>query len=183
MNTIVNMNGKLTVVKYDKDLIDKLQRNRNDLSELEIEYVDLSLLNLTGLNSNKSNFINCVFNNSNLAYSDFKSNDLSYTSFANANLTRCTFEDTIVDHTQFPLFSKHNITYYSNTYNEAKFEDMNLSDIVIMIGCKHKTIKEWDYFFSNECSEEYETKRDTKEFKRIKAHYKAFKIYLEEIYS
>ena len=46
----------------------------------------------------------------------------------------------------------------------------------IQIGCKSKTIEEWDEFFSSE--KELETKRGTKEFKQIQAVYESYKAYL-----
>lgn len=45
----------------------------------------------------------------------------------------------------------------------------------IIIGCKEKTIEEWDLFFSS--SEEYDTPRDTEEFIQIQAVYNALKAY------
>jgi hypothetical protein len=49
----------------------------------------------------------------------------------------------------------------------------------IKIGCKSKTIKEWDSFFASE--EVYSTHRNTDEFKRIEACYKAMKEYVKFI--
>ena len=49
----------------------------------------------------------------------------------------------------------------------------------IRIGCKLKTIEEWDLFF--ESDEVYETKRNTQEFKQIQAVYLAYKSYLTHL--
>jgi len=46
----------------------------------------------------------------------------------------------------------------------------------IRIGCKEMNIENWDLFF--ESSEEFETKRNTEEFKQIQAVYLAYKAYL-----
>lgn len=48
----------------------------------------------------------------------------------------------------------------------------------IKIGCKEKTVKEWDAWFKS--TDTYETERDTITFKKIKACYKTAKIYLKE---
>jgi hypothetical protein len=49
----------------------------------------------------------------------------------------------------------------------------------IQIGCKEKTIKEWDLFFlSNEI---YSTERNTDDFKQIEATYLAYRAYLTHI--
>ena len=46
----------------------------------------------------------------------------------------------------------------------------------IKIGCKEKTIEEWDTFFASE--EVYLTERNTDDFKQIQATYEAYKAYL-----
>lgn len=63
-----------------------------------------------------------------------------------------------------PIYSK-----YSPVFHEGR----------IKIGCTTKTIEEWDDFFKS--TEEYETKRGTKEFERIQAHYLAMKAYKQHI--
>ena len=47
---------------------------------------------------------------------------------------------------------------------------------LIHIGCKKMTIKEWDLFFNSDI--EFETKRNTEQFKQIQATYEAYKAYL-----
>ena len=46
----------------------------------------------------------------------------------------------------------------------------------IIIGCKTKTIAEWDEWFNGD--EEFETKRGTREFQMIFAHYRATREYI-----
>jgi len=47
----------------------------------------------------------------------------------------------------------------------------------IEIGCKRKTVEEWKAWFDG--SEEFETKRNSREFKMIYAHFKACAAYVE----
>jgi hypothetical protein len=49
----------------------------------------------------------------------------------------------------------------------------------IKIGCKVKTIEDWDLFFASD--ETYETDRKTEDFKQIQAVYLAYKAYLTQI--
>lgn len=49
----------------------------------------------------------------------------------------------------------------------------------VKIGCQTKTFSEWDKWFKTK--EEFQTKRDTSEFKRIYAHYVAIKAYKKEL--
>jgi hypothetical protein len=46
----------------------------------------------------------------------------------------------------------------------------------IKIGCKSKTIEDWDSFFAS--NEVYSTERNTEDFKQIQAVYEAYKAYL-----
>jgi hypothetical protein len=49
----------------------------------------------------------------------------------------------------------------------------------IKIGCKEKTIEEWDLFFASD--ETYETDRNTEDFKQIQAVYLSYKAYLTHL--
>ena len=52
--------------------------------------------------------------------------------------------------------------------------------VIITIGCKDKTIAEWDKWFKSE--DEYSTERGTFEFKKIQGCYNAYKAYLKTVY-
>ena len=47
---------------------------------------------------------------------------------------------------------------------------------LIKIGCKEKTIKEWEAFFASDL--EFDTKRSTSEFKQIQAIFESYKAYM-----
>jgi hypothetical protein len=49
-------------------------------------------------------------------------------------------------------------------------------DLLVNIGCKTKSVADWDAWFAG--SDEYETLRDTEDFKRIRANYLAVRAYL-----
>ena len=61
-----------------------------------------------------------------------------------------------------PIYCKWRVSYNTNG--------------LIKIGCKVKSIEEWDLFFDS--TETFNTKRDTEEFKRIQANYEAVKSYV-----
>ena len=50
-----------------------------------------------------------------------------------------------------------------------------IKEDLIVIGCKQKTIKEWDIWFNS--NEEYSTRRNTDDFKQIEAVYNSLKSY------
>ena len=52
---------------------------------------------------------------------------------------------------------------------------------LIHIGCKQRTIEEWDLFFKSD--DKITTERNTTEFKRIEAVYLAYKAYLTHLQS
>ena len=49
--------------------------------------------------------------------------------------------------------------------------------ISVSIGCKTKTVAEWDNWFAG--TEEFDTPRGTEEFRRIRANYLAVRAYVE----
>lgn len=49
----------------------------------------------------------------------------------------------------------------------------------IKIGCKEKTIEEWDSFFAS--NETFETSRNSEDFKQIEAVYLAYKAYFQHL--
>jgi hypothetical protein len=57
--------------------------------------------------------------------------------------------------------------------------DVGITDGMIHIGCKKRTIENWDKFFASD--EVILTPRGTQEFKQIEAVYLAYKAYLQHI--
>ena len=56
---------------------------------------------------------------------------------------------------------------------------VSIVDVNIRIGCKTKSIEEWDAFFASD--EEFATYRNTDDFIRIRAMYEAYKSYINVI--
>ena len=80
-----------------------------------------------------------------------------------------------------PIFCKWLVNYKVVSNDEKiTIDDIDINSIEIAIGCKSKTIKEWDLWFKSQ--EEYSTKRDTFEFKQIHGMYKAYRTYLTTVY-
>lgn len=49
---------------------------------------------------------------------------------------------------------------------------------LVTIGCKTKSIKDWDEFFSDKCTSIYSTNRNTRKWKKIKRKYEFLRTYL-----
>lgn len=90
------------------------------------------------------------------------------------NLTGANLEGVDLTDATLSVFSKWNVSY---KLNSKSFETSDLNEVIIIIGCKEKTIQEWDYWFNSD--KEFETRRDTKEFKQIQGNYIAVREFLK----
>ena len=132
----------------EKAVKDKINLSRSDLSGSNLSRSNLSGSNLYGSNLYGSNLYGSDLSRSDLYGSDLSRSDLS--------------EAKNIETARMPLYCK----WYVSIIGDK-----------IKIGCKEKTIAEWDAWFSG--SDKYETDRDTEEFKRIFAMYSAYKAYME----
>ena len=139
-------------------------RNSNlrgcDLSNSDLSDSNLSNSNLRGCDLSYSNLSGCDLRNSNLRGCDLRNSNLS-----DSNLRGCDLSNSDLSGCAIPIFSKWTVTIINNE--------------IIKIGCKSKTIEDWDLFFAS--TEEFETKRGTSEFKQIEAIYLAHKAYLTHL--
>ena len=129
----------------DADLIDADLRRAN-LSDADLSGADLSGADLSGADLRRAD----------LRRADLIDADLSGANLRGADLSGAENIETAY----LPIFCKWTPSIIGNK---------------IKIGCKEKTIEEWDYFFSS--NETFETSRDTEQFKQIEAVYLAYKAY------
>ena len=94
--------------------------------------------------------------NANLYNANLESANLEYANLEYANLEYAKNKETAI----LPIFCKWSYGIKGN---------------LIVIGCKEKTIEQWNLWFDSE--EEYSTSRNTKDFKQIQAIYNALKYY------
>ena len=110
-----------------------------------------------------ANLYNANLYNANLENADLYNANLENANLKNANLINANLENANLSKSiKLPIYCKwsHGIT----------------NGNLIHIGCEKRTIEDWNKFFDSD--EELETKRDTKEFKQIKAVFKAYEAYL-----
>lgn len=118
--------------------------------------------NLRGAKLEDANLVCANLVGANLVCANLRGANLVGANLVGANLERANLDGAnLVGANKIPIYSKwsHGIT-----------------DGLIHIGCKKKTIQEWDDFF--ESDEVYSTPRNTYEFKQIQAVYNAYKAYL-----
>ena len=120
---------------------------------------------------------NAYLRNADLRYADLSNADLSnaylrYADLSNANLSNAYLRNAYLinadlsnaknkEQACLPIFCKWSHCIIGNK---------------IGIGCKEKTIEEWEVFFGS--NEEYETSRNSEDFKQIQAVFEAYKGYL-----
>ena len=103
---------------------------------------------------------NANLRNANLENADLINANLEYANLINANLRNANLEYANLENAILPTFCKWSYGIKGN---------------LIVIGCKQKTIEQWDVWFDSE--EEYSTSRNTDDFKQIQAVYNALKAY------
>jgi hypothetical protein len=97
-----------------------------------------------------------------LSGADLSGADLSGAVLSGADLSGADLSGADLSDAVLPIYSKWNVS---------------IQEDKIKIGCKVKSIEEWDLWF---CSNlEYSTKRNSGDFKRIQANYLAVKAYYE----
>ena len=98
----------------------------------------------------------------NLYGADLDGADLDGANLVGANLYGANLDGANLDGVPLPMY--------------CKWPVMIVDDTKVKIGCKVKTIEEWDAWFSG--SETFSTARDSEEFKKITAMYQAARSYI-----
>ena len=119
-----------------------------DLYGANLHDANLSDANLRGANLHDANLSDANLSSADLYGAYLRGADLSGANLSGANL---------------PVYQKWFVTWQTNG--------------IIKIGCKEKTVAEWDIWFASD--ETYETKRDTADFERIEAAYQHAKRMVE----
>ena len=133
-----------------KDTVEKAVINGIDLKGANLYRANLKGANLKGANLEGANLEEANLYRANLYGANLEGANLEEANLKGANLKGATL----------PMFCKWSVGIVGNK---------------IKIGCKQKSIKEWDKWFKS--SEIYSTPRGTDEFKQIEAMYKATKAY------
>ena len=129
-----------------KDTLEEAVRNN-----VNLEYANLINANLINANLENANLYNANLINANLRNANLRNANLE-----NANLRNAKNKETAI----LPIFCKWSY---------------GIKGDLIVIGCKQKTIEEWDIWFNS--NEEYSTRRNTDDFKQIEAIYNSLKSY------
>ena len=155
-----NKTIKIQIKTWFGKLIFEYESENNSIKKTLLEAIksgaDLSNADLSGANLSGADLRRADLRRANLSGADLSGADLRRADLRRADLRRAENIETAY----LPIF--------------CKWTPCIIGD-KIKIGCKEKTIEEWDYFFSS--NETFETSRDTEQFKQIEAVYLAYKAY------
>ena len=144
------MKIKIQIKSVFEKVLFALEKENNTIKET-LEQAVKENANLEG-----ADLINANLRNSNLEGADLRNADLINSNLRYANLKGAKNKETAI----LPIFCKWSY---------------GIKGDLIIIGCKQKTIEEWDIWFNS--NDEYSTSRGTEEFKQIEAIYNALKYY------
>ena len=152
--------------RFNSSILFEHECENNTIKETLIQGIktgaDLQFANLRN-----ADLRNADLQNADLQSADLESANLQFADLQNANLQFANLRRANLENAELPIFSKWNVSIISNK--------------IIKIGCKEKTISDWDLWFAS--TKEFDTKRGTPEFKKIQAMYLAHKAYLTHLNS
>ena len=155
--------------RYNGSILFEHECENNTIKETLMQGIKENA-NLYGANLENANLRGANLEGANLrgAYledADLEGANLENANLRGANLRGANLRGAYLENANLPIFSKWSVGIIDNK--------------IIKIGCKEKTISDWDSFFASE--EEFDTKRGTAEFKQIEAMYLAHKAYLTHL--
>ena len=164
------MKIKIQIKSVFGKVLFELEKENNTIKEtLEQsvkENANLENANLRNANLENANLINANLRNANLINANLRGANLRGANLYNANLRDANLRGATLEGAKnketaiLPIFCKWSY---------------GIKGDLIIIGCKQKTIEEWDIWFNS--NEEYSTRRNTDDFKQIEAVYKSLKSY------
>jgi len=132
-----------------------IKPRRADLRGADLRDADLTGANLRDANLRDANLSRANLRGANLRDANLRDADLTGADLSRADLTGA----------NLPSFQKWKVTWRIS------------ETTTVSIGCKTKTITEWDEWFAGE--KEYSTSRNTADFERIEAAYQHAKRMVE----
>ena len=175
----------LEAIKNNANLRNANLRNAN-LRNADLRNADLRNANLSNANLWNADLWNADLRNADLRNADLRNANLSNANLWNADLWNADLRNADLRNANLWNADLRNADLRDADLRDAKGIDAAYMPIYytwslaikgdyIRIGCKEKTVEEWDKWFESE--EVYETERGTEAFARIEASYKAYKAY------
>jgi hypothetical protein len=157
--------------RFNSSILFEHECENNTIKETLIQGIktgaNLRNANLENAYLENANLENAYLENANLRNAYLKNANLENANLRNAYLQNANLQNANLQFAELPIFARWSFSIKNNQ--------------IIKIGCKEKTISEWDLWFAS--TEEFDTTRGTPEFKKIQAMYLAHKAYLTHLNS
>ena len=184
-----NNTMKETVETYIENELDS-GKSSADLSYADLRSADLSYADLSSADLRSADLSSADLRSAELSYADLRSADLSYANLSSADLSYADLSYADLSYADLRSANLRSANLRSANLRSAKNKEtayiplnckwgFSIKGDLIVIGCKEKTIEQWDGFFNS--NDIYETRRGTEQFKQIEAVYKACKAYLQHL--
>ena len=173
-----NATIKDAIVEVIKNKIDLLGANLSgaDLSGANLSGADLSGADLLGANLSGANLSRAYLLGANLSGADLSRADLSGANLSRAYLSGANLSGAYLSGANLSGANLSGADLSGADYNPFCKWKAAIINNEIKIGCKTKSINDWDIFFNSDL--EYETKRNSEEFKKIQAVFESYKTYI-----
>ena len=144
-----------------KETLEQAVKENANLEGADLKGANLEFANLKGADLEGADLEFADLRNANLKGADLRNTDLEGADLEGADLEFADLRNANNKETAIlPIFCKWSYGIKGN---------------LIVIGCKQKTLEEWDLWFNS--NEEYSTRRNTDDFKQIEAVYNSLKSY------
>ena len=150
-----------------KDAVEQAVKEKVSLNYANLDSANLDSANLRSANLSSANLYSANLDSANLDSANLRSANLDSANLYSANL----YSANLYSANLRSVLNKE--TAYLPIFCKWSF---SIAGEKIQIGCKTKTIEEWDLFFAS--NEVYSTERNTDDFKQIQAVYNGLKSYL-----
>ena len=169
------MKIKIQIKSVFGKVLFELEKENNTIKET-LEQAIKENANLRGANLYNANLYNANLYNANLYNANLEDANLEDANLEDANLRSANLEGANLEGANLRSANlegaKNKETAILPIFCKWSY---GIKGDLIIIGCKQKTIEEWDIWFNS--NEEYSTSRGTDEFKQIEAIYNALKSY------
>ena len=179
------MKIKIQIKSVSGKVLFELEKENNTIKETLEQAVkvgaDLRNANLYNAYLYNADLYNANLYNANLEGANLRNADLRNVNLRNAYLYNANLEDANLEDANLYNANLNNANLYNANNKETAILPIfckwsyGIKGDLIMIGCKQKTIEQWDLWFDSE--EEYSTRRNTDDFKQIEAVYNSLKSY------
>jgi uncharacterized protein YjbI with pentapeptide repeats len=180
MFTIISENATIKDALLDA-IKNKVNLSRANLSRAYLSGADLSRADLSGAYLSGADLSGADLSGAYLSGADLSRANLSRAYLSGADLSRANLSRAYLSGADLSGADLSGADLSGADLSGADFQPFckwrtSIKDNEITIGCKTKSIDDWDIFFNSDLL--YETKRNTEEFKKIQAVFESYKTYI-----